>query len=68
MLKRKSVVNCCNIKPGNSIYGTAYFRGIELVVKDKKAFTCDGEIYQLFEVKENMLKYWRGIGRALFCK
>ena len=51
--KEKRVVNCCNIKPGNSIYGTAYFREIGLVVKDKKkAFTCDGEIYQLFEVKE----------------
>ena len=36
-------------------------------MKDKKAFTCDGEIYQLFEVKENMLKYWRGIGCAFFC-
>lgn len=65
--KEKRVVNCCNIKPGNSIYGTACFRKIGLVVKDKKAFTCDGEIDQLFEVKENMLKYWRGIGCAFFC-
>jgi len=36
--KEKRVVNFCNIKPGNSIYGTACFRKIGLVVKDKKGF------------------------------
>ena len=49
-------------------------KAIEGVEKEKrvvnfcniKAFTCDGEIDQLFEVKENMLKYWRGIGCAFF--
>lgn len=56
-------INCL---PGKAIEGVEKEK-IGLVVKDKKAFTCDGEIYQLFEVKENMLKYWRGIGCAFFC-